>query len=234
MEGPEQLKLVTFVPPADVDRVAMALSVVGAGRIGNYSGCSFRSPGVGTFFPEAGAAPVSGRPGHMNEESEVRLEMVLARGIEEHAIAALIESHPYEEPAYDIHEVRSNRGLIGRVGELAGPIAFGEFASAVDAALGSTARVSGERGRMVERVAVLPGSGGSHVGAAAASGADAFVTGDLGHHQTREATDRGLSTIDPGHAATERPGVARLLTLARAIVPGTVDLTHDPTPWKEG
>ena len=42
-----QFKLITFVPPEHVDKVASALFDAGAGRIGNYTQCSFRSPGTG-------------------------------------------------------------------------------------------------------------------------------------------------------------------------------------------
>ena len=47
-----QYKLVTFVPEDAVARVSEALFAAGAGRIGNYKWCSFRSPGMGTFFGE--------------------------------------------------------------------------------------------------------------------------------------------------------------------------------------
>ena len=45
-----QYKLVTFVPVDAVERVSLALFEAGAGNIGNYSSCSFRSAGTGTFF----------------------------------------------------------------------------------------------------------------------------------------------------------------------------------------
>jgi putative NIF3 family GTP cyclohydrolase 1 type 2 len=83
------------------------------------------------------------------------------------------------------------------------------------------------------RVALLPGAGGSFIDAAAATGADVYVSGDLSHHQTRAALDLGMSTIDPGHAATERPGVIQLMSVARTIMPEVIDFTEDATPWKE-
>ena len=228
-----QKKLVTFVPPASADEVAAALSEAGAGRIGNYRSCSFRSQGIGTFLPEAGARPVTGEAGELNRQPEVRLEVVVGAGLEGQVVSALVAAHPYEEPAFDLYEVRSNLASIGRIGDLPGPEALGDFAARVAATLAASVRCSGDRNRMVSRVAVLPGSGGSLAGEAAAIGAEVYVTGDLSHHQTRESLDRGMSTIDPGHAATERPGVARLLAEARNIMPAAIDLTDDPTPWKE-
>ena len=71
----------------------------------------------------------------------------------------------------------------------------------------------------------MPGSGSSYIGAAAAAGADVLVTGDVSHHRMVEASDRGLSIIDAGHVATERPGMRRLYDLVAGIVPEAVNLT---------
>ena len=226
-------KLVTFVPAGAADLVARALADAGAGRIGNYTACSFRSEGTGTFVPGPGAQPVGGRIDGSNQEQEVRLEVLVSKELEATAVAALVGSHPYEEPAFDLYEVRANPGLIGRVGNLERATPLGDFADKVRDALGGSGRYAGEQARDVLTVAVVPGSGGSFLGAASASGADVFVSGDLSHHDTRASLDAGMSTIDPGHAATERPGVLRLVTLARTIIPDVIDLTGDAIPWKE-
>jgi putative NIF3 family GTP cyclohydrolase 1 type 2 len=62
----------------------------------------------------------------------------------------------------------------------------------------------------VERVAVLGGSGGSFIQEAAASGADAYVTGDLDYHDALLAESLGIVAIDAGHAATELPSLEPL------------------------
>ena len=226
-------KLVTFVPSAAVEGVTRAMTEVGAGRIGNYTGCTFRSEGIGTFFPGPGAQPVAGKMSESNEEPEVRLEVLVAKPLEGRAVAALLSSHPYEEPAFDLYEVRSNIALIGRAGSLERSLPLEDFSGVVSEILGAPVRCSGNPGREVTTVAVLPGSGGSFVDDAASFGADVYVSGDLSHHQTRVALDLGMSTIDPGHAATERPGVRQLLSVARTIMTDVIDLTDDVTPWKE-
>jgi dinuclear metal center YbgI/SA1388 family protein len=227
------VKLVTFLPPASFQPVAEALSGVGAGRIGNYSGCSFRSQGIGTFVPGPGADPSVGAVGDFTEEPELRLEIVLPKALEAVAVAALVDAHPYEEPAFDLQEVRSNLGFIGRIGALDPSMRLADFSGRVREVLDSPPRCSGDRSRPVAKVAVVPGSGASFVEAAAGAGADVFVSGDLSHHHTRAALDLGMSTIDPGHAATERPGVAQMLSVARAIMTDVIDLTDDVTPWRE-
>lgn len=61
-----------------------------------------------------------------------------------------------------------------------------ELAQRVDDVLGGVIRVAGSG--MVETVAV-PGSGGSMLDSATA---DVVVTGDVGHHQARDAVSAGL------------------------------------------
>ena len=231
MSGEPQVKVVTFVPGDYVDSVAAAMAAAGAGRIGNYTGCSFRTTGTGTFFPGQGARPVAGTSGQLNFEKEVRLEMVAPKRLEDRVVAALVTAHPYDEAAFDLVVVRSNAGLVGRLGRLPIPHKMASLADLVTASLGTPARLSRDDEQPIETLAVLPGSGGSFLAEAAASGADAFVTGDLSHHQFLIAADRGLKLVDPGHAATEAPGLARLRQVVAGLGVDTVDLTSDVAPW---
>lgn len=120
---------------------------------------------------------------------------------------------------------------IGRVGQFQGTL------DALDArvadAFGSNGlRVSGDRKRTLDRVAVIPGSGSDFV-EAAAEVADALVTGDVSHHRVVHALDLGLAVVDPGHIATERPGMTGLVALVADVAgDGVVDLTDiDPETW---
>ena len=130
--------------------------------------------------------------------------------------------------------------LAGRTMEHVGRI--GTFADSVDdvidlvsSRLGATPRTAGVFERPVERLAVLPGSGGSFIDAARNSGANVLVTGDVSHHEARFATDLGLCVIDAGHAATERPGVQALYAAVVDSVGTAIDLTGvDVNPWEGG
>jgi dinuclear metal center YbgI/SA1388 family protein len=120
---------------------------------------------------------------------------------------------------------------IGRVGEH--EASLGDLADQVARVLGSTSqRVSGDTARTVRRVAVVPGSGSDLISKAVAV-ADVLITGDVGHHKAVAALDAGLSLIDPGHIATERPGMASLVEMSRYLTEvEVVDLTHlDPQTW---
>ena len=93
-------------------------------------------------------------------------------------------------------------------------------------------RITGNRHANVDRVAVVPGSGSDFI-AAAAERADALVTGDVPHHRAVRAADLGLAIVDPGHTATERPGMRALVELIASVTDvEVVDLTTiDPQTW---
>jgi dinuclear metal center YbgI/SA1388 family protein len=226
------VKVVTFVPADAVETVTLAMSAVGAGRIGNYSGCSFRISGTGAFDAGEGSAPTAGGRGE-NRVEEVRVEMLAPVGAVGEVTAALVTAHPYEEPAYDVYETVSNGRFIGRIGSFEGAMA--DLVATVTTVLGSEGLRVSAVAEQIGTVAVLPGSGSSFTGAARAAGADVLVTGDVDHHRVIEANDRGLSIIDPGHGPTERPGMAALVNAVRSAAGSTpvLDLTgYDPTPWR--
>jgi hypothetical protein len=100
MEGMNQLHaLVFYVPVTHTERVLEAIGGAGAGRIGNYSHCSFTSRGTGRFTPQDGADPYQGKVGIPEEAAEDRVECVVERPLLEAVVAALRTAHPYEEPA---------------------------------------------------------------------------------------------------------------------------------------
>ncbi len=96
-------KLVVFVPRDALDDVREALFAAGAGRIGNYTRCSFYTDGTGTFLGGEGTSPTVGRAGREERVAELRLETVYPADRHDEVIAALRRAHPYEEPAFDIY-----------------------------------------------------------------------------------------------------------------------------------
>ena len=86
--------------------------------------------------------------------------------------------------------------------------------------------VVGDMQRAVHSLALMPGSGGDAVEAAAAAGADALLCGDLKHHDALDALALGLTVIDATHYATERPVVGTLAAHLRDCVPATVPVVE--------
>lgn len=96
-------KLVVFVPADALAAVRDALFEAGAGRIGDYTRCSWYTEGTGTFFGAEGTAPTVGGKGREERVREYRLETVFPADRHEEVIAALRSAHPYEEPAFDVY-----------------------------------------------------------------------------------------------------------------------------------
>lgn len=61
----------------------------------------------------------------------------------------------------------------------------------------------GDGQKEMHRIAICPGSGKSVIDVAAQKGADALVTGDIGHHEGIDAVAKGLCIIDVGHYGME-------------------------------
>lgn len=240
-------KIITFIPtgPA-IAAVHEALAEAGAGRIGDYSHCSFATAGTGQFRPLDGANPTIGTVGRLERVAETKLEMVLPRARRSAVVAALRATHPYEEPAFDVVEladVPSTLGL-GRVGVLPEPESLAAFTRRVAAALPATAwgvRAAGDPDRQVQVVAVCGGAGDSALGAAVAAGVDAYVTADLRHHPASEHLLAGSlpgratpALVDVAHWASEWPWCGQAADVVRRELGGsvTVHVSRRRTdPW---
>ncbi|MDQ3498280.1 MAG: Nif3-like dinuclear metal center hexameric protein [Actinomycetota bacterium] len=205
-------KLVVFVPEENADAVAKALAEAGAGMIGDYTECTFRTQGTGTFRGGDAANPYLGEKGRLEEVEEVRIETVVPAQAVGRAIDAATAAHPYEEVALDVYPVEgSPEGCgYGRLGTLLERLTADELREHVSKSLGFPSRLVADPGRRIETVAVLGGSGGSFIPEVAASGAHAYVTGDVDYHDALLAESLGLTVIDAGHAATELPSLEPL------------------------
>ena len=211
-------KIVTFVPPSHADAVAAAMADAGAGVIGAYDNCSFRTEGTGTFRGGKGTHPVVGTQGVLEHAREVRLEMVAPRRAARRVVGALMRAHPYEEVACDVYplETISTAYGMGAVGTLPHPVPLRAFLIAVRKALDARAlRWSGDPRRRVRRVAVCGGSGSDLLPDAVAAGADAFVTADVRYHSFHEAGS-DIALVDAGHFETEFPVVAAVVDRLRS------------------
>ncbi len=98
-------KLVVTVPVTAADKVRQAIGAAGAGKVGNYSFCSFSVRGVGRFLPNEGAHPAIGEVGKLEEVEEERIEVNCADDLVVSVITAIRATHPYEEPAIDIYSL---------------------------------------------------------------------------------------------------------------------------------
>jgi dinuclear metal center YbgI/SA1388 family protein len=212
-QQPGKCKLVVFVPDADLAKVSDAMFAAGAGRIGQYSECSFRLSGTGTFFGSDATNPTVGQKGRREEVSEWRLEAICPEADVARVVAAMRRAHSYEEPAYDVYPLRSEDASVGegRVGLLPQAVRLAELARQVKDGLNATVvQTVGGHGRHVQRVAIACGAGAEFLGDAVRQGADVLLTGEARFHDCLAAQASSICLILPGHYATERCGVEHL------------------------
>jgi putative NIF3 family GTP cyclohydrolase 1 type 2 len=214
-------KIVVFAPESDREAVLAGAFEAGAGRIGDYSECSFMIPGRGTFLGGESTDPTVGEKGRRETVEELRIEVVCPGDRLSAVLAAIRARHSYEEPAIDVHPVSSPSGPLGagRIGRLEEPRSLGEFAKSASRILGgATFQVAGDLDAMVENVAVSCGAGDDFLGDASKLGAQVLFTGEARFHRVLEAKAMGMGLIVAGHYATERPGVEDLAEkIARAF-----------------
>jgi dinuclear metal center YbgI/SA1388 family protein len=222
--GQAECKVIVFVPPVQVDAVAEAMFAAGAGEIGQYHHCSFRTQGTGTFWGADGTNPAVGQAGRLERVEEIKLEAVCPRAIAAEVVEAIRGKHPYEEPAIDVVPLQVVPGKTGpgRIGRLDRPISAGQLATKLAKAVGSEiAMLAGDAGTMVKRVGVFAGSAGQHALALwRFANAQALVTGELKHHDAIAHVAAGKVVIALGHWASERPVLTSLARRMTEQVPG--------------
>ncbi len=204
--GGRLLKLVFFVPTDHAVKVREAVFRAGAGQIGEYDQCSYNVDGTGTFRASANASPFVGEKGSLHREKETRVETILPSHLKDRIIKALLESHPYEEVAWDLYPLLNSFEKVGMgmTGE------FEEAMEEYDFLIGlkrifntGCVRYTRLTGKQISKVAVCGGSGSFLLKNAIAAGADAFVTADFKYHQFFEA-DGGILVADIGHYESEQ------------------------------
>jgi dinuclear metal center YbgI/SA1388 family protein len=212
-QAEQQYKVVVFVPEGDLERVADAMFKQGAGIIGQYSQCSFRIPGTGTFFGNENTNPTIGKKGQRETLSELRLEVVCPSANLSNVLAVMRKAHSYEEPAYDVYPLKlqlSSQGE-GRVGELPNPMTLKELAAQAKEVLKArSVQVVGDFDRRVQRIAIACGAAGEFLRDAVKARADVFLSGEMRFHDYLSAQAQGIALLLPGHYATERPAVEQL------------------------
>lgn len=200
-----QYKISVFVPVEHVEEVADAVFNAGGGIIGEYSRCSFRTGGTGTFFGANKTSPFLGEQGKQEQVTEIKLEAIADSWKLGEIISAVINAHPYEEPAYDIYPLKNkntNYGM-GAVGELDKPMGREEFLKYVSEKLKAKClKYTSGKSESIKKIAVCGGAGTELLKEAVLAGADAFVTADVKYHTFHDAQGKIL-LVDAGHYETE-------------------------------
>ncbi len=199
-------KLNVYVPTDHVNSVSKAMFEAGAGTIGSYDSCSFRTKGVGTFRGDESTNPFVGEPGKLHEEEEELLSIVVPNHVLGKVIQNMIKAHPYEEPAYDIFPLINDNPSLGSgmIGELESTEEIYTFLNRIKATFNcESVRYTAPVKKKVKRIAWCGGSGSFLLADAKAAGADVFITGDFKYHEFFDA-DGALVIADIGHFESEQ------------------------------
>ncbi|HEX8313832.1 MAG TPA: Nif3-like dinuclear metal center hexameric protein [Flavisolibacter sp.] len=199
-------RLITFAPMDKAEEVRRAVFAAGAGHIGKYSECSFNSEGTGTFKADEGADPYVGDVGKQHQERETKIEIVYPFYLEPQVVNALVDSHPYEEVAYDIFTMDNVHYGIGAgvIGELEAEMDEMNFLKMLKDRFGlSVIRHTPLRNKPVKTVAVCGGAGSFLIRKALSSRADIYISSDIKYHEFFDA-EGWMVIADIGHYESEQ------------------------------
>ena len=199
-------KLSVFVPVADKEKLLSALFAAGAGKIGNYSECSFTSQGNGSFKAGDDSNPHVGNIGERHYENEVKLEVIFPVWLQARVIAAMKLAHPYEEVAHDIYSLANPYQQTGSgiIGNLEKTVSETEILKTLQNIFKTPViKHTGFLGKPIKTVAICGGAGSFLTAAAIGAGADVYITADIKYHEFFDA-EGSLLLADIGHFESEQ------------------------------
>ena len=199
-------KLTVFTPLSNSGVLLDALYAAGAGAIGNYDRCSFRSEGKGTFRANEHANPTIGSSGIYEEIEECKIEVIFPSYLKTQVLAGMRKGHVYEEIAYHLSTLENVDTTVGSgaIGELREAMPVQDFLQYLKEKMSlklikHTAITTSE----IKTVALCGGSGGFLLPQAIGSNADIFITADYKYHEYFDA-DNKIIIADIGHYESEQ------------------------------
>lgn len=199
-------QLVFYCPKENTTDLIEKLCSVGAGAIGNYNNCSFKSSGVGTFKPLENSNPNKGVKGKLYSSKEDRVELIFLKDKQNKITQTLQENHPYEEIAYQIYILDNKISSIGSglVGELDEPVDSILFLKQLKKIMNlELIRHTHLNKDKIKKIALCGGSGSFLIDKAIYSNADIFITSDIKYHQFFDI-DNKIILADIGHYESEQ------------------------------
>lgn len=98
-------KLSFYVPESHLESVKTALFASGAGRYRDYDQCCWQVLGEGQFRPLANSQPFVGQTHQLEKIAEYKVEMVCEDALAKAVVKVLLDTHPYEEVAYEVYRI---------------------------------------------------------------------------------------------------------------------------------
>ena len=199
-------KIVTFVPKSHVEKVRQAIFDAGAGQIGNYDYCSYNTEGTGTYRAGKNTNPFKGEKNKLHFEKEIRIETIFPAYLQNKIINKLIETHPYEEVAYDIYKLENNfenvgAGMFGELENAENELVFLKKIKKIFKT--EVIKHTKLLGKSIKKVAICGGAGSFLAKNAISANADIFISGDFKYHEFFDAENK-IIFADIGHFESEQ------------------------------
>ena len=105
-------------------------------------------------------------------------------------------------------------------GDLPEQMSAGQVKELIEQRIGAPVRMYGSKDRTVAAMSFGGGAFGEGYSAALAAGAQAYLTGEIRHHEIIDAVARGLVIYEAGHYASEAPMIPRLIAYLREHLTG--------------
>ena len=199
-------KLIVYVPKDNIEVLDKAMFDAGAGSVGDYDQCHFRSEGFGTFRPNKNAVPFIGEYNTRSQVNEFKVEYLVSNHLLNNVLRAMNNAHPYEEVAHDIVPIKNTNNYegSGMIGSLENTVDEVEFIEKVKEKFNcSMIRHTQLLNKKIKNVAVCGGSGIFLLSDAIKKKADVFITSDVKYHDFFDVENKIL-LLDIGHYESEQ------------------------------
>lgn len=200
------MKLTVFVPQESTGELLDALYNAGAGEIGNYSHCSFRMEGKGTFKPNHLANPFIGKVGYLEEVEESRIEVIFPSYLKNQVLKGMQSGHPYEEISYYLHLLENQNLAVGSgaIGDLPREMDIADFLPYLKEKMGlKVIKYTESQRNKLKKIAICGGVGSFLLNEVKRAGADVFITSDYKYHEFFDAENQ-IIIADIGHFESEQ------------------------------
>ena len=204
-------KFIIYSPPDYESKIRETMKLYGGGRLGKYFGCSFSSRGTGSFVPGENSRPFIGKKNELSLVEEVKIECIVHQDYLDKLISEVIKIHPYEQPAYDLLELKNKfteKG-IGIIGKLEDKKYFKEFLSIIkdNFHLKNFRYLFNDKfmdeDSLIEKIAVLNGSANFAANEMLLEDFDVLICGEINYHNSIMIVERKKAVIEIGHLESE-------------------------------
>lgn len=93
-------RLIFYVPETHLESVKDSVFAAGGGCYKDYDRCAWQIRGQGQFRPLAGSKPFIGEIDRTQHIDEYKVEMLVDDKRIRDVARALLDAHPYQQPAY--------------------------------------------------------------------------------------------------------------------------------------